>query len=173
MLYMGAGDSNKMTRTAPAAAAVLFALSLSAAPLLAAGSSAPQPTDLTPRFQAAGVHVDKLQVFELGGVVVMRGRSIDRAAAEQAGAIAANLGYTRVANLIQVVDKPDDAVIQRVAERELTIHRSLDGCTFQVASSNGVVHLNGRVQQEAQKDVAIELMRNIEGVRSVEANLQH
>lgn len=159
-----------MTRMAPAAA--LLALILTAMPLAAAKDKGPQPTDLTPQFRAAGVTVPGLRVFELGGVVVIRGRSADRATAEHAGAVAADLGYTRVANLIQVVDAPDDAVIQRQAERELTIHRSLDGCKFQVASNNGVIHLSGHVQQEVQKDVAIGLLRGIDGVVAVESTLQ-
>lgn len=161
-----------MTRTAPAAAAAILALTLSALPLQAARAAGPQPVDLTPQFRSAGVNVEGLQVFELGGIVVMRGRSADRASAEQAGSIAANLGYARVANLIQVVEAPDDAAIQRIAERELTIHRSLDGCTFKVASNNGVVHVAGRVRYDMQKDVAVELLRNIDGVRSVTASLQ-
>jgi len=66
-------------------------------------------------------------VVEVGGIIVLRGRTSDRAAAEKAATVAQTLGFSRVANLIQVADAPDDARIMRAAERELSVHRGLDG----------------------------------------------
>ena len=63
------------------------------------------------------------------------------------------------------------ALIARAAERELTVHRALDGCQFRVSSDKGVVRLAGRVRHELQKDVAIALLRTIDGVQSVESTL--
>jgi len=72
-----------------------------------------------------------------------------------------------VANLIQVADVPDDARIKLIAERELGSNRSLDGTEIAVESTNGVVRLRGTVSSELQKDMALTLVRNIAGVRSV------
>ncbi|HEY3055494.1 MAG TPA: BON domain-containing protein [Thermoanaerobaculia bacterium] len=152
--------------------AAVLSLLLATAVIAAKPASAPQPTDLTPQFRAAGLAIDRLQAFEIGGVVVIRGRSLDRNVAEDAGRFAQSLGYTRIANLVQVIPPPDDAAIERRAERELSTHRSLDGCTFQVDSDNGIVRVAGHVQHELQKDYAIELLRNIDGVREVHADLQ-
>lgn len=130
-----------------------------------------EPTDLTPTFQAAGVAIDRLQVFEIGGVVIIRGRTYDKADAEEASRLAKQLGYTRVANLVQILQQPDDDAIERVAQLELTMHPALDGTRLRVRSQRGVVSVAGRVTHELQKDVAVALLRSIEGVREVRASL--
>jgi osmotically-inducible protein OsmY len=136
----------------------------------AALAATPQTIDLTDQFRVAGTTVDRLQVYEISGIVVIRGRVADKAQAEIIGQHAATLGYTRVANLIQIVEDTD-ARITRAAERELTIHRSLDGCRFQVSSDNGIVKVAGSVRHELQKDVALQLLRGIDGVKSVQVQL--
>ncbi len=151
-------------------AAVVLVIVLSAA---AAQAVAPeQPVDLTPLFRGAGLAIDRLQVYEVGGVVLIRGQATDRAVAEEAGRVAVGLGYTRIANLVRVVPPPDDAAIERLAERELTRHRSLDGCSFRVVADRGVVRVAGTVRNDLQKDYAIELLRSINGVREVHSDLQ-
>ncbi|HXG59555.1 MAG TPA: BON domain-containing protein [Thermoanaerobaculia bacterium] len=128
--------------------------------------------DLTPLFRDRGVAVDRLQVFDVAGIVIIRGRTADRLAAEEAGRVARQLGYARVANLVEIAEPADDAAIIRKAERELTTHRSLDGCRFRLASSNGVVRIGGLVRDELQKDVARQLVRSIDGVREVRIELR-
>jgi osmotically-inducible protein OsmY len=151
------------------AAAVMIAISLSAIPAFAIQ---PSTNDVTPQFVTAGVTVDGLRAVEVGGIVVLRGRTADRAAAEQAGTVAQSLGYTRVANLIQVVQAPDDERIERAVERELSVHRGLDGSQIAVDSTNGVVRLTGKVYSELQKDMAVNLVKTVDGVRSVQASLR-
>ena len=151
------------------AAAVMIALSLSAIPAFAFQPSA---NDVTRQFVTAGVTVDGLRAVEVGGIVVLRGRTTDRAVAEQAATVAQSLGYARVANLIQVVQAPDDARIERAVERELSVHRGLDGTQIAVESTNGVVRLTGKVYSELQKDMAVNLVKTVDGVRAVQASLQ-
>ena len=155
--------SSSSTLTLIAFAAMLFALPVAA--------EQPATVDLTPKFVKAGIDINRLEVTEVGGIVVIRGRAIDRTQAESAGAYAKSLGYSRVANLIQIIEPPDDAKIQRVAERELTIHRSLDGCRFLIETEKGVVRLGGRVRHELQKDIAYALVKTIDGVTSVQSTL--
>ena len=147
-----------------AIAAILVALS----PF--ASAATPQTTDLTNTFRGAGAAVDRLQVYELAGIVVIRGRVADKAEAARLNQYASTLGYARVANLIQIV-KHEDELIARKAERELSVHRALDGCQFRVTSSHGVVKVSGSVAHELQKDVAMQVLRSIDGVRSVEVTL--
>jgi osmotically-inducible protein OsmY len=149
--------------------AVVAAFVLSTIPLLA---QQPPARDLTSRFATAGVVVEDLRAVEVGGIVVLRGRTTNRAAAEKAAAVAQSLGFSRVANLIQVADAPDDARIKRAAERELAAHRGLDGTEIVVDSRNGIVRLSGKVSNEVQKDVAVSLVKNIDGVRAVQLALQ-
>jgi osmotically-inducible protein OsmY len=151
------------------AAAFVIAFSISAIPAFAIQPSA---LDVTPQLVTAGVAIDGLRAVEVGGIVVLRGRTDDRAAAEQAATVAQSLGYARVANLIQVFQAPDDARIERAVERTLSVHRGLDGSQIAVDSTNGIVRLTGKVYSELQKDMAVNLVRTVDGVRSVQASLQ-
>lgn len=147
----------------------MIAFSLAAIPAFAVQ---PSTHDLTPQLVTAGVTVDGLRATEVGGIVVLRGRTADHSAAEQAATVAQSLGYARVANLIQVTQAPDDERIERAVERELSVHRGLDGTQIAVDSENGVVRLTGKVYSELQKDMAVNLVKTVDGVRSVQASLQ-
>lgn len=151
--------------TTIAKAAALLAILIAITPIAAAVS--PQEVDLTNTFRAAGATVDRLQVYEIAGVVLIRGRVADKVQAEEVSRIAQSLGYTRVANLIQVVENRDVEITRR-AEIELTVNRSLDGCKFHVTSDQGRVKVAGLVKHELQKDVAAQVLKNIDGIRSVE-----
>lgn len=153
------------SRTTAFAAFTLFLV----ASVSLAADRGPQPVDLTPQFRAAGVTIPGFQALEVGGIVLLRGSAFDHMSAEDAGRIALSLGYTRVANLVRVTTPVDDDSIKRLAERELSIHRSLDGCKFSVGSENGVVNIAGEVRNPVQKDVAIALVRTIDGVKDVRA----
>jgi osmotically-inducible protein OsmY len=134
----------------------------------------PAAVDLTSSFRTAGLaDIDRLQVYEVGGIVIIRGRTDDSEKAADASRIAAQLGYARVANLVQLTSAPDDAAIQRAAERAVARHRSLDGCKLSIDSQHGVVRVAGTVHSELQKQVAVELLKNIDGVRGVQSELSH
>ncbi len=159
-----------MKRSAP----FLIALALSvffATPGVST-QSAPPTTDLTPAFLKSGVVIEGLRVTQVGDIVVIRGQAVDAAHAAAAATVARNLGYTRVANLVELIQPADDAQIERSAERDLSMHRSLDGCHLSVNSTRGVVRLAGTVTHEMQKDVAIGLVRRVHGVREVHSDLQ-
>ena len=159
-----------MNRTIIRSAILMAALLIST--IAAAASSAPPANDITDKFVAAGVQVPDLHAVEVGGIVVLRGTAASPAEAENAAKVARDLGYARVANLVRVLEPADDANIQRMAERELSRHRGLDGSNIRVTSVHGVVSLAGRVSHELQKDMAVTLVRNIDGVRGVTSSLQ-
>jgi osmotically-inducible protein OsmY len=156
-----------MMRTTVRSVAIAAILILATPAALAAQ---PQTNDITDQFRATGAIVDRLQVYEVAGIVVIRGRATDKAQADMIGRHANSLGYTRIANLIQIVEN-NDAQMTRAAERELTIHRSLEGCRFTVSADKGIIRVAGQVRHELQKDVAVQVLRSIDGVKSVEANL--
>jgi osmotically-inducible protein OsmY len=156
-----------MMRTIKSAVAIaVFTIALS--PVAAA--AVPEARDLTPTFVQAGASIDRLQVFEIAGIVIIRGRAADKTQAEEVGKLAQSLGYQRVANLTQVVANRD-AELARAAERELTVNRSLDGCNFRVTSDQGVIRVAGEVKHELQKDVAMQVLRNVDGAKSIELTL--
>ena len=155
-----------MSTTARTVAIAVFLIAVTPAALAAT----PQTRNITDQFVASGATVDRLQVYEVGGVVIIRGRVVEQSQAEILSRHAAGLGYTRVANLVQTIEN-HDAEMARAAERELTMHRSLDGCRFQVSAEKGVIRVAGSVTHELQKDVASQVLRSIDGVKSVEMNL--
>jgi osmotically-inducible protein OsmY len=163
--------NNIMTRTIARQLGVM-ALAVVVLATLSLRADSSKVNDITASLVKAGASVQDLKALEVGGIVVLRGRTDDRAAAEQVAILAHGLGYARVANLIQVLIPADDAAIERLAERQLGMSRSLDGCQIHVDSDNGVVRLNGTVQSELQKDVAIQLVRSIYGVKSVQFGLR-
>lgn len=128
----------------------------------------PKANDITPALVQAGAHVDGLKAVEVGGIVILRGRAADVTAAQQAATLTQGLGYTRVANLIQIEQSIDDAGIERLAERKIGLNRGLEGCQLHIDSDNGNVTLNGTVSYELQKDVAVQLVRSIDGVKTVQ-----
>ena len=153
-----------------AAALLTTLLTLAILPAdLAAAEPAPV-RDLTAQFVRTGLDIERLQAFEVGGIVVLRGRTYERSAAEALGRHAQRLGDDRVANLIQIVELPDDAEIRRLAEQELAYQHALEGARLRVASEKGVVVLTGSVSHQAQADVAVAVLRSLEGVRSVRVN---
>lgn len=128
--------------------------------------------DVTTDFLQAGAVVDRLQVYEVGGIIIIRGRTADKSEAENAGLVAKHLGYSRVANLVQITEPADDSKIERQAERALSENRSMDGSRITVEATKGIVHLGGVVAHELQKDLAIQLVRNINGVSKVESTIK-
>jgi osmotically-inducible protein OsmY len=152
--------------------AVVFVAGLLALPALAGTPRVDPADDVTAQFGKAGLPVDGFQAVRVGGIVVLRGRAVDRATAENAGRVAQSLGFTRVANLIQIEEPADDDAIELRAERAFSMLRSLDGCKFTINSHAGVVDLAGKVDHELQKDVAVQILRNIAGVRQVRAALK-
>ncbi len=151
-------------------AAVSVALLAFGAPALRADALA--VVDLTPQLQNDGLAIQNLQAIEVGGVVVLRGRTADRAQAERAGVLLQKLGYKRVANLIETITAPDDAAITREAERRLASNPALDDCTLRVETKGGVVTVAGRINSELQRDVAADVLRDIDGVSAVKTDLR-
>jgi len=144
-------------------AAVLFV------PLAAYGQA--DPVDLTAVFIDGGVRIDRLLVYQIGGVVLLRGRTGSPLMAAAAGRFAARAGYRRVANLIEIVPGLTDEALAASARHELDMTRELEGCRFQIELAEGIVRLRGRVVREAQGDYAVYLIAKIDGVKQVHSEL--
>lgn len=145
-----------------------------AAVLIAPAAWAVQPDtkDVTSLFANSGVAVHGLQAIDVGGILVLRGSAVDATQAQAVGAYAKSLGYARVANLVRVDQAVDDAKIERNIERQFALTRGLDGCNIKINSQDGAVRITGTVQNELQKDYAVEMVRNVDGVKSVHSDLQ-
>jgi osmotically-inducible protein OsmY len=159
-----------MYRT-PFRAALLVSLAASLFPFAAAQAQS-EPVDLTATFRSAGVDITDLQVYQISDIVLIRGITADRGKAENAGTVARNLGYQRVANLIDVAEPTNDVDIVRFAEISLSRQRAFDGCRFHIDSLNGIVRIGGSVDRELQRDFAVQLLRRIDGVKEVHSSLK-
>jgi len=68
-------------------------------------------------------------------------------------------------------ERIDDATITMKVKSRLLDDPSVKGLKIDVDTRDGVVYLTGSVRSESEKDKAIELAKNTEGVRDVQANL--
>jgi len=127
--------------------------------------------DLTSSFVAGGVTIDRLLVCQIGGIVLIRGRTGDRLKAIEAGQFATRAGYRRVANLIEILPELADDALVRSARRAVEMERYLAGCHFRIESAGGIVRLRGDVTRDAQRDFAVHLIARIDGVKEVRSEL--
>jgi len=116
--------------------------------------------------------VERLTVQEIEGILIIRGKTRDRAVVDRINKLAKDQGFGRVANLIQITAQTDDEKIVRETERQLGQSPGLDGCRFSITSSDGILTISGTVQRELQKDLARQLARQVDGVKEVRANLR-
>lgn len=67
-----------------------------------------------------------------------------------------------------VGEKLDDAVITTQVKMALLLHRSTSTFRTEVSTTNGIVIINGSVENSAEKDLITKLVEDIQGVKSVE-----
>ena len=130
-----------------------------------------------------------IEVQSSGGVVTLRGKVDSTEAKELAGVVARTTdGVHLVNNLVSLdtvamakaretpVDAPtgpqpsDSWVIDKI-QNSFRFSRNLDGLNIKVASEEGMVRLSGEVLSSEQKTIAVEIARQIIGVRGVDADL--
>ncbi|CAM3801255.1 BON domain protein [compost metagenome] len=134
--------------------------------------------------QAAPIEVDSRE-----GVVTLRGQVSSAEAKELAGVLASSTeGVYLVNNLIslgaadmarlreerqELVADPQlsDAWINDKVQTSFMYSRNLDGPNIKVATQDGVVRLSGEVVSSEQKTIAVEVARQIRGVRGVDADM--
>lgn len=123
------------------------------------------------------------------GVVTLRGKVDSTEAKELAGVLARTTeGVFLVNNLVSLdstalakarekpVDaptgeQPGDAWIIDKIQTSYRFSRNLDGLNIKVASEEGLVRLSGEVVSSEQRTIAIDVARQIVGVRGVDADL--
>ena len=132
-------------------------------------STAPTLDALDSRLSREGIAIQRWTPQYVDGILILRGRVADPATVARVGEAARQEGFSRVANLLQLIPRPDDNAIEREAERRLSESRALEGCRFALDAQNGVLTVNGEVERELQKDAAREILRTVEGVREVRA----
>jgi osmotically-inducible protein OsmY len=131
-----------------------------------------------------------IEVATAQGVVTLKGQAKDADAKQLAGSLASNTdGVTEVNNLISVSARDtqaikeqneaqansvreefSDAWITSKVKSSLIYSRNLDGLNIKVDTKSGVVSLDGVVANYAEKELAVEIARNIRGVKGVDAD---
>ncbi|MHB0968802.1 MAG: BON domain-containing protein [Thermoanaerobaculia bacterium] len=120
----------------------------------------------------SGADVRGIVVIQIEDIIILRGTVPTRADLDSVRTAVDSCKGCRIANLVGIAARPDDEAIERRVERALALAPSLEGCKFAlVQSQSGAVRIEGTVRREIQKDVARSIVREVEGVREVVAQL--
>lgn len=129
-----------------------------------------------------------IEVDSKDGVVTLKGRAQSPEGKELAGSLASNTdGVISVNNLISIsaadsiasrvepqtsdpAQQISDAWITSKVKSSLIYSRNIDGLNIKVDTKSGLVTLNGVVANYAEKELAVEVARNIRGVKGVNAD---
>jgi osmotically-inducible protein OsmY len=129
-----------------------------------------------------------IDVDSEAGVVTLKGRATSPEGKDLAGSLASNTdGVTSVNNLISIsaadsiasrtdpqtsnpAEQLSDVWITSKVKSSLIYSRNLDGMNIKVETKDGLVTLNGVVANFAEKELAVEITRNIRGVKGVNAD---
>lgn len=130
-----------------------------------------------------------IEVESREGVVTLRGKVDSPEAKELAGVLARTTDGVHLVNnlvsldstaLAKAREKPLDApagpqpsnswIVDKI-QASYRFSRNLDGLNIKVASDEGLVRLSGEVVSSEQKTIAVEVARQIVGVRGVDADL--
>lgn len=130
-----------------------------------------------------------IQVESREGVVTLRGKVDSAEAKELAGVVARTTEGVHLANNLVSLDsaamaearkkpvdaptgpQPSDRWIVDKIQSSYRFSRNLDGPNIRVASAEGMVKLSGDVVSSELKTVAVEIARQIVGVRGVDADM--
>lgn len=130
-----------------------------------------------------------IEVQSSEGVVTLRGKVDSAEAKELAGVVARTTDGVHLVNNLVSLDsaamakaretpvgtpsgpQPSDPWIIDKIQSSYRYSRNLDGLNLKVASEEGMVRLSGEVVSAAQKTIAVEIARQIVGVRWVDADL--
>ncbi len=115
---------------------------------------------------------DQIDIHVKHGVVTLTGTVDQENHRGLAQETAAGLpGVQRVENTLEVrggkVPEQSDAWLAMKVKAALVFHRSVSGLRTQVETKDGIVTLRGEAESQAEKDLAAEYAKDVEGVKSV------
>jgi hyperosmotically inducible periplasmic protein len=116
---------------------------------------------------------DDIRIHSQDGVVTLTGIVLEETHLSLAAETVANLpGVKSVDNRLEVKDgipeKNSDAWIRMKIKAMLMLHRNLDGANTGVEVKDGRVILQGEANNSAEKDLAAEFVKDVEGVKHVD-----
>ncbi len=130
-----------------------------------------------------------IEVQSSEGVVTLRGKVDSAEAKELAGVVARTSDGVHLVNNLVSLDsaamakarenpagltrgpQPSDSWVVDKIQTSFRFSRNLDGLNIKVASEQGMVRLTGEVVSSEQKTIAVDIAREIIGVRGVDADL--
>lgn len=130
-----------------------------------------------------------IEVQSSEGVITLRGKVDSAEAKELAGVVARTTDGVHLVNNLVSLDsaamakaretpvgvstgpQPSDSWVIDKIQNSFRFSRNLDGLNIKVASEGGMVRLSGEVVSSEQKTIAVEIARQIIGVRGVDADL--
>jgi len=104
-----------------------------------------------------------------GGAVATRGEAIDTERARERGA---EIGEKVASAANRAQDALSDGAITAKIKSKMALDDTIKARDIRVATSDGVVTLSGKVGSTAERDRALQLARETDGVKSVTDQLQ-
>jgi len=116
---------------------------------------------------------DDIQIHSQDGVVTLTGSVSDESHLSLAADTVANLpGVKSVDNRLEVTggipEKYSDSWIHMKLKTMLMLHRNLRGANVEIVVKDGLVTLRGEVGNQAEKELATEYVRDVDGVKDVD-----
>jgi len=128
------------------------------------------------------VNAANTQVYVEEGIVTLRGEAASEAQKELTTEYAKVEGSREVRNEMTIAQAPkstdqtlkekiDDASITAQAKMALLLHRSTSALKTSVSTKEGIVTVNGKAANAAEKDLVTKLVNDIHGVNRVVNNM--
>jgi osmotically-inducible protein OsmY len=120
---------------------------------------------------------DDIDIESKDGVVTLTGTVAEETRKSLAQETVASIpGVKRVNNELELTDEApaqySDAWLITKVKTSLLFHRSVSGIKTEVLAEDGIVTLRGEANSQAQKDLAAEYAKDIEGVRDVKNEMK-
>lgn len=131
-------------------------------------AAAATPPELEQRVSARFPGSD-VRVIDQDGIVLLRGSVKAQDQRLEVEQMVRRAGYDRIANLLTLVAGPSDEQIRVAIERRLSSLRAVGLSEVSVRSSDGIVHLSGRIPLQSRAHV-VDVVSRVEGVRQIVLN---
>ena len=162
LIWLNNTTVNDLIRTLTrAAATIIFASSIAVSAMAASAS------EIESELSRSSLVVDNLSVEEVEGIMIVSGRAAELAVVREIEAFIRSRSNRPVISAIEIIEKPDDAIVERRVERALHLNENLADASISIAIANGVIELTGTVENELQIRAAEDTVRTVREVLAV------
>lgn len=108
------------------------------------------PEQIREALASSPLIIDELEIVEVEGITIIRGRVAGESVVTAVLAFVRARSDRPVIPAMEIVERVDDATLERRVERALHLNENLEETSISVAAINGVIELTGTVESELQ-----------------------